>query len=69
MQEPKKTSGVRNRSNQLELDTQMSNEWTEGTSSEETLQQNKMYAIKIFSCNIVCGSVSKQKCDIHELEY
>ena len=38
MQGPRKTSSVRNRSNQLTLDTQMSNEWTECTSSEETLQ-------------------------------
>ena len=38
MQGPKKISRVRNRSNQLKLHTQMSNEWTECTSSEETLQ-------------------------------
>ena len=36
MQGPKKPSRVRNRSNQLKLDTQMSNEWTECTNLEET---------------------------------
>ena len=45
MQGPKITSRVGNRSNQLKLDTQMSNEWTECTSSEEALQQNKVNAI------------------------
>ena len=38
MQEPKNTSRVKNRSNQLKLETQMSNERTECTSSEEALQ-------------------------------
>ena len=46
--------------NQLKLDTQMSNEWTECTSSGETLQWNKICTIKLFSCNIECGSISKQ---------
>ena len=45
MQEPKKDSWV-------------GNEWTEFTISEQTLQQNKVYAIKIFSCNKV-PSVNK----------
>ena len=40
--------------------TQMSHEWTACKSSEETLKQNKVYAIKIFSWNTVCGSVSKE---------
>ena len=38
MQGPKKTSRVRNKLNKLKLDTQVSNERTECTSSEETLQ-------------------------------
>ena len=38
IQGTKKTSRVRNRSRQLKLDTQMINEWTECTSSEETSQ-------------------------------
>ena len=38
MQEPTKTSRVRNRSNQLKVETQMSNERTECKSSEEALQ-------------------------------
>ena len=38
MQGPKKTLRVRNQSNQVKLDTEMGNEWTECTSSEETLQ-------------------------------
>ena len=38
MQGPKKSLKLRNRSNQLKLDAQMSNEWTECTSAEETLQ-------------------------------
>ena len=38
MQGPKKNSRVRNGSNQLKLDRKMSNEWTECTSSEKTLQ-------------------------------
>ena len=36
MQGPKETLRVRNRLNQLKLDTLMSNEWTECTISEET---------------------------------
>ena len=38
MQGPKKTLRVENKSNQLKVVTQMSNEWTECTISEETLQ-------------------------------
>ena len=39
MQGPKKTSRVKNSSNQLKHGAQMSNEWTECTSSEKTLQK------------------------------
>ena len=38
MQGSKKSARVRNRSNQLKLDIQMSNEQTNCTSQEETLQ-------------------------------
>ena len=32
----------------------------QNTETQKTLQQNKVYTIKIFSSKIVCGSVSKQ---------